>query len=421
MSGRRRRIAVIGTGIAGMTAAWLLKDTAELSVFEAGDYIGGHTHTLDVERDGERLAIDTGFIVFNRPNYPLFSRLLDHLGVASQPSEMSFSVRCDRTGLEYSGTNLNTLFAQRRNLLRPSFYGMIRDILRFNRESVELLDGDDTSLGLGEFLDSRRYGKSFVEHYILPMGAALWSATPGQIRQFPARTFVSFFKNHGFLEIDDRPQWLVVKEGSARYVEALTAPFRDRIRLSTPIERIRRLPAHVEVAPAGGRPERFDAVVIATHSDQALRMLADPSDDERQVLGAIRYQPNEVALHTDPRLMPRRRRAWASWNYRIPAEPSESVRITYCMNSLQGLRSRTPFLVSLNSAGEIDPSRIIATQTYDHPIFDAAAIAAQRGHARINGGRRTYYCGAYWGNGFHEDGVRSAHDAVGSIAEARAA
>ena len=315
------KIAVIGTGIAGNVVARGLHREHEIAVFEAAAHVGGHSHTHDVVQAGRRYAVDTGFIVFNDWTYPNFIALLDELGVASQPSSMSFSVRDEASGLEYNGTSLNTLFAQRSNLLRPSFLGMIRDILRFNRE----------------VLTRGGYGRAFIERYIVPMGAAIWSTDPASMQAFPARFFVRFLHNHGMLSVNARPLWRVIRGGSARYVEKLTAPFRDRIRLRTPVESVRRLPGSVIVKARGHDAERFDAAFLACHSDQALALLADPSPAEREVLAAIPYQSNEAVLHTDTRLLPRNRRAWAAWNYHVLREPGERVALTYDMNVLQGL------------------------------------------------------------------------------------
>ena len=407
------RIAVVGTGIAGNVAAFHLhREGHDITVFEAGSHVGGHTHTHAVEHEGRRYEVDTGFIVFNDWTYPNFIALLDELGVPAQDSSMSFSVRDEASGLEYNGTSLNTLFAQRRNLVRPSFLGMIRDILRFNREAPRLLDTPDDGLTLGDFLARGGYGRAFVDHYIVPMGAAIWSTDPVSMRQFPAHFFVRFFQNHGMLSVDDRPVWRVIRGGSARYVEKLVAPFRARIRLDTPVEAIHRLPQGVMVKARGIEATRYDAVFLACHSDEALRLLADPTHDETAVLGALPYQENSAVLHTDARLMPRRKRAWAAWNYHIPRTPTERVALTYDMNILQGLESREPLLVTLNRDDAIDPAKIIKRMVYHHPLFTPAGIAAQARHAAIDGVRDTYYCGAYWRNGFHEDGVVSALTAL---------
>ena len=413
------KLAIVGTGIAGMTAAHLLHDEHDLTIYEAGEYIGGHTNTVEVEREGMTYAVDTGFIVFNDWTYPNFIGLLDRLGVASQPSDMSFSVRCEDTGLEYNGTSLNRLFAQRRNLLRPSFYRMIRDILRFNRESVKLLDEPGPGPSLGAYLEQNRYSPPFIRNYIIPMAGAIWSAGPSAIWRYPARYLVQFFKNHGMLSVDARPTWRVITGGSQRYVEKLVRPFRERIRLQSPVEAIIRDSHGVEVRShdrAGtSHTARFDGVVLACHSDQALALLADPSPLERDILGAIRYQANEAILHTDQSLLPRRRRAWAAWNYHLLPTPADRVLVTYHMNTLQRLRASCDFCVTLNRPDAIDPAQILKRITYHHPVFTPEAIAAQQRHREINGQRRTWYCGAYWGFGFHEDGVKSAMMACESL------
>jgi len=403
-----QRIAVVGSGISGLVAAYLLQACHRIVLYEANDYPGGHTHTLDVEQDGRSYAVDTGFIVFNEPNYPHFQRLLLRLGVASRPTRMSFSVQCARTGLEYATTPLTSLFAQRRNVIRPSFYRMLMDVLRFNRTAPTLLRHPDDSTTLGDYLAAKGYSRAFIDHHIIPLGAALWSARPERIQEFPARRFVQFFANHAFLQIWGRPFWRVIEGGSRRYVEALTRPFRDRIRINCPVVSVRRLETGVEVRTRSGEPEQFDQAILAVHSDQALRLLAEPTPAERQVLGAMPYQANEAVLHTDPGLLPRCRRAWASWNYHIPPEDNGGATVTYNMNILQGLESRLPFCVSLNRTAEISPGRILARMTYHHPVHSPASEAAQKQRARIDGIDRIHYCGAYWGYGFHEDGVLSA-------------
>jgi predicted NAD/FAD-binding protein len=402
------KIVIVGTGISGLVVAYLLSPEHDITVFEANDYIGGHTNTIEVEQQGTTYAIDTGFIVFNDWTYPNFIRLLARLGVASQPSTMSFSVKCEKTGLEYNGTSLNTLFAQRRNLLRPAFYRMVRDILRFNSAAPALLQHGTPDLTLSHYLEAHHYSPEFVEHYLLPMGAAIWSANPQQMRHFPARYFVQFFHNHGMLNLNNRPQWRVITGGSARYVEALTRPYRERVRLRCPVQSITRYPGHVEVKPQYGDKERFDQVVIATHSDQALALLTDPTEAEVEVLSAFPYQENEAILHTDSTLLPRRRRAWASWNYHILREGHGRVAITYLMNSLQNLCAPQPFCVTLNRSDAIDPASVIQRVTYHHPVYTPRAVAAQKRHRSLNGVNRTSFCGAYWGYGFHEDGVNSA-------------
>ena len=414
------KIAIVGTGIAGNFAAWRLAREHDITVYEARDRIGGHTNTVEVDEGERHLAIDTGFIVYNDATYPNFLALLDELGVASQPSDMSFSVTGGRRGLEYNGSSLNKLFAQRRNLFRPSFYRMLADILRFNREAPKLLERPEPTLTLGEYLERNGYSDHFAEHYILPMGSAIWSATAARMRAMPAMFFVRFFQNHGLLSVDDHPQWRVVRGGSARYVEKLVAGHRDRIRLGAPVREIRRGPDGVEIRADHCEPERYDRVFLACHSDEALAMLADPTPVEREVLGAIPYQHNEAVLHTDTSLMPRRRRAWAAWNYNIQSDAERldgKVTLTYNMNILQSLDARQEYCVTLNNTAAIDPDRIIRVFGYEHPVFTGRAVAAQARHREINGAAGIYYCGAYWRYGFHEDGVVSAIDALRHLEE----
>jgi predicted NAD/FAD-binding protein len=401
------RIAIIGTGISGMVSAYLLSREHQVTVFEANDYVGGHTNTLRVEQDGQAFEVDTGFIVYNERTYPNFVRLLDMLGVQSQPTAMSFSVRCDRTGFEYGTASPRAWFAQRANLVRPRFYRMLRDIARFNHEAPRLLSDGVEEIALGTYLSAAHYSNEFIDRYIVPMGAAIWSTDPVRILEFPAAHFVRFFRNHGLLSLHGQPRWRVIRGGSARYVERLVAPYRDRIRVRCPVRRVRRAPNGVEVRAGNGPPEIFDRVVLATHSDQALRLLADPTPAEQEVLGAIAYQRNEAVLHTDCSVLPRSPDAWSAWNYRIPCEPGP-VAVTYNMNLLQGLRSRRPFCVTLNSEGAIEPACVLRRITYHHPVFTPRAMAAQTRYVEINGAHRTFYAGAYWGFGFHEDGVNSA-------------
>jgi predicted NAD/FAD-binding protein len=414
------RIAVIGSGISGMTAAYRLSREHEVTVYEAAGYVGGHTNTVDVEHAGVPYAIDTGFIVYNDWTYPNFIALLEELGVAWQPSDMSFSVRCETTGLEYNGTSLNSLFAQRRNCLRPSFLRMVRDILRFNREAPALLQDSASRLTLGQYLDQNGYSRYFVDHYIIPMGAAIWSSRPLDMLHFPARYFVEFFSNHGFLSVNDRPTWRVIQGGSREYMKRLAGPLAGGIRLNTPVASIQRQPHQVTVRTRAGAVEHFDQVFLACHSDQALRLLSDPSPEETEVLGAIGYQANEALLHTDERMMPRRKLAHAAWNYHLPIEQYEHVTVTYNMNILQSLRAPVQFMVTLNRSQDVHESKVLRRFTYHHPVYTTAAVAAQRRHADISGVRRTNYCGAYWGYGFHEDGVRSALSALQLFNQQRA-
>ena len=405
------KIAIVGAGIAGNTLAYHLSKQHDITVFEAGGHIGGHTHTHDIVHEGKRFSVDTGFIVFNDRTYPHFTHLLEQLKVPWQASDMSFSVRCEKTGMEYNGTTLNSLFAQRSNLLKPSFYRMISEILQFNKQSLELLEHGD-EIELGDYLAQHRYSRQFIDYYIVPMGAAVWSTEARQMMHFPARFFVRFFHHHGMLSIDDRPQWRVIQGGSARYAEALTAGFRDHIRLNTPVATVRRLKRSVRVTPVNGPEESFDWVFFACHSDQALHALSDASPQEKEILGAIPYQQNEIVLHTDATMMPKRKLAWAAWNYHVTAEPLARVAVTYNMNILQGLSSREPLLVTLNHTAQIDPAKIIKRLSYDHPVYTTDGAAAQLRNHEVSGVNRTGYCGAYWRNGFHEDGVWSALQAL---------
>ncbi len=411
------KIAIIGGGIAGNVAAYQLYQDHDITLFEANDYVGGHTHTHTVEWKDREYAIDTGFIVFNYHTYPNFTRLLNELQVPVQASNMSFSVKSEKSGLEYNGNNLNSLFAQRSNLLRPSFHRMLRDILRFNRHAPGLLQTCDDKLSLGTFLQQQGYGREFIEHYIIPMGAAIWSTDPRQMYDFPAYNFVRFFHNHGLLSVNDRPTWYVIKGGSHQYVTKLVQPFRDRIRLNSPIQSIRRFPTHVEITPRNQSTEKFDAVFIASHSDQALSMLDDASRLEHEILGAIPYQENTAVLHTDKSVLPKRRLAWAAWNYHLLPQQSTRVALTYNMNILQGLDASDQFCVTLNNDSAVDKSRIIKRVRYHHPVFTPQGMQAQQRQQEINGINRTYYCGAYWRNGFHEDGVVSTLNAINHFNE----
>jgi uncharacterized protein len=400
------KIAVVGAGISGLVCAHLLHDEHDLTVFEANDYAGGHTHTVRVDTSDETHWVDTGFIVLNDRTYPRFERLLAGIGVATQRSTMSFSVS-DGKNFEYNGASANGLFARRSNLARPSFHRMIFDLMRFNREARSLIGLNGSGPSLGEFLHEGRYSPQFVQRLIVPQASAVWSADPRRMWEFPASMLAEFFANHGMFGLADRPTWLTVKGGSARYVEAIVRPLGERLRLSSPVRRIERFDDRVEITPAGGEPESFDEVVLAVHSDQALRMLCDPSAAEAEVLGAIPYQRNDTVLHTDRALLPRRRRAWASWNFHLQDRPADRTTVTYHMNRLQALRADREFCVTLNKSEAIDPESVIRTMNYDHPVYTPAGLAAQRRWDQVSGVRRTHYCGAYWGYGFHEDGVVS--------------
>ena len=400
------RIAIIGAGVSGLVCEHLLHRDHELVIFEASDRAGGHANTVHVETDTGAYDLDTGFVVFNDRNYAGFERLLSELGVATQPSQMSFGVS-DGVDFEYNGASPNGLFATRRNLIAPAFHRMIGDLIRFNRDARRLLASDEDP-PLGDWLSQQHYSRMFVERLIVPQASAVWSADPAQMWSFPARFLVEFFENHGMLGFRGRPHWRTIVGGSRRYVEALIRPWRVHLRLSTPVTEVARHPGHVTVSSRGREPERFDAVVIATHSDQALALLADPSERERELLGAIPYQQNEVVLHTDRSLLPRRRRAWASWNVHLGDGAPGRCTVTYHLNGLQSLRADREFCVTLNRTEAIDPEQIICKTQYAHPIYTPAGVAAQARHHEISGRNRTHYCGAYWGWGFHEDGLRSA-------------
>ena len=404
------KIAVIGAGISGLTAAYLLNRKYDITLYEAADRIGGHTATKTVNWQDKHYCIDTGFIVYNDWTYPNFIKLIDHLGVDSQPTTMGFSVSSQITGLEYSGENLNTLFAQRRNLFSIKHWRMITDILRFNRQAPRDVESGKlaSTITLGQYLKKHNYSTEFLRHYLLPMGAAIWSASTAVISDFPLHFFIKFFKNHGLLSINSRPQWRVIKGGSKQYIQPLIQSFKARIRINSPIESVVRQARKVVIKTKTGQSQYFDQVVIATHSDQALNMLADPSDKEIELLGSIPYRNNEVVLHTDTSLLPNNKHTWSSWNYRIIDEEQSTPVLTYNMNILQKLNAPTTFCVTLNHTDHIQPDSILGCYQYAHPVFSLAGIEAQRQWQRINGVNRTWFCGAYWGYGFHEDGVNSA-------------
>lgn len=401
------KIAVVGAGISGLTAASLLHPEHEIIVFEAAEHIGGHTHTVRVETAAGPYDVDTGFVVFNERTYPEFCALLDRLGVASRQTSMGFSVSNAGSGLEYGGETLDAVFAQRRNLVRPSFLRMIADILRFNREARALVAGPYAGATLGELCDGAGFSRGFRDHYLVPMGAAIWSASERDMRLFPAEFFVRFFSNHGLLEPPAKqPRWRVVAGGSHAYVKPLIAPFSAHVHARTPVRSVRRVADGVELR-LDGSTVHADHVVFATHSDQTLALLADATPLEREVLGAFRYQSNTAVLHTDTGVLPRRTRAWASWNYHVPADRGAPVSVTYDMTRLQGLHSRERFLVTLNDSGRVPAGRVLRRMTFEHPIFTRDSIAAQARHSEVSGSRRAWFCGAYWRNGFHEDGVVS--------------
>ncbi len=410
------RIAIVGTGIAGNTAAYKLRGWHDITVYEASSYIGGHTNTIDVTEDDRTVGIDTGFIVFNDRTYPNFIELLNEIGQESQPSIMSFSVSSGDARLEYNGSGVNALFAQRRNILRPRFYRMIRDILRFNREAMATLTFEEECQTVGGYLVKHGYSREFMDNYLVPMAAAIWSAEPVAIHDMPLQFLVRFFDNHGLLQLKDRPVWRVIKGGSREYVDKLVAGHRDRIRMETPVKAVIRNSSGVEIVTERFGREWYDAVFLACHSDQALALLAEPTAVEEEVLGVIRYQDNEAVLHTDASILPKRRRAWAAWNYHIPEDPHRHVAVTYNMNMLQGLDCDEQYCVTLNNDRRVDPAKVIRRIRYQHPVYSREAVAAQLRQAEVNADR-TYFCGAYWRNGFHEDGVVSALNAIAHFEE----
>ncbi|KFL35617.1 NAD(P)/FAD-dependent oxidoreductase [Arenimonas donghaensis] len=408
------KIAVVGSGIAGLGAAWLLSRAHEVVLFERESRLGGHTHTHRVEQAGRSYRVDSGFIVFNPGNYPLLTRLFDELAIPSQPTTMSFSVHDEGNGLEYNATDLDGLFCQRRNLVSPRFWRMVGDIRRFYREAPALLAEAGEGPTLGQYLQDGGYSELFTRDHLVPMASALWSSPSQSVLAFPAKYLVAFMANHHMLQISDRPQWRVVCGGSSRYVEAMQKNWSAQVRLSSPVRRIRRGETAVEIDTDQGS-ERFDQVVLACHSDQALALLADPSPAEREVLGAIPYQANETVLHTDARLLPKRRKAWAAWNAHVPRDQNAHCTVSYCMNHLQSFDSPEPFVVTLGRGQAIDPAKVLARMNYHHPVYTHASVAAQARRAEVNGVNRTWYAGAYWGHGFHEDGLRSGIDVARSL------
>ena len=408
------RIAVVGGGISGMMSWYLLQQKHDVTLFEANDYLGGHTATVQVNVAGQDYAIDTGFIVFNDWTYPIFNRFLNELGVTFQPTQMSFSVKNSAQNLEYNGNTLTSLFAQRRNLLRPSFWLMLSDIVRFNRLGKQLLASNDADLdlALGDFLAKHGFGAAIRDNYLLPMGAAIWSAGLADMPAFPLRFFLRFFNNHGLLNISNRPQWSVISGGSKRYVDALVTKLgSDKLKLNQRIRAISRDDKGVMLSFDDGRTEHFDKLVMACHSDQALALLGKGATlQEQQILGSIAYQQNDVVLHTDTRLLPKRKRAWAAWNYNLDANVSDKATLTYNMNLLQGISAPVTFCVTLNNTTAIAKDKILGVYRYAHPVFNHCTLAAQQRRHSINGENNTYFCGAYWYNGFHEDGARSATD-----------
>lgn len=407
-----KKIAIIGSGISGLTCAHLLDQHHDVTIFEKNNYVGGHTATVDVDLNGTSYAIDTGFIVFNDRTYPYFNQLLSSLGIERQETEMSFSVHNTHTKFEYNGHGLNSLFAQRRNLLRPSFWRLILDILRFNKQCKSLYQQGDipADLKLGEFLTKNHFSQFFIQHYVLPMGAAIWSTSLSEMEKFELRFFIQFFYNHGLLNIADRPQWFVVPGGSREYVKIILEQLKKPVATNSSIQGISRTTEGVYLDMIDGERQRFDDVIFACHSDQALALLSDPTEDEKRILGSIPYSRNDVILHTDTSLLPDRKLAWASWNYMLDGDQTRPACVTYYMNLLQGVESDTTFCVTLNQTDKVDPNKILKAFVYDHPVLDSESVAAQKQRDMINGNQHCYFVGAYWYNGFHEDGVRSALD-----------
>ena len=407
------KIAIVGAGISGNAIAHLLHKEHKITLFEKNDRIGGHSHTHKIQIEDKTISVDTGFIVFNKKTYPLFTSLLDQLGVDYEDSNMSFSVFSKLSGLEYNGTNLNTLFSQRKNLFNFKFIKMVLEIFRFNKKALELLSTKE-EITLGDYLANHNYSSYFSKHYILPMGSAIWSSNIETMLNFPAKFFVKFFHNHGMLNINDRPQWLTITGGSESYVKKLCEPFINSIKLNSNIRFIERMENKVIIHHNQGS-ENFDYLFMACHSNEALKLIKDTSYVEKELLGSIPYADNDVYLHTDASIMPKHKLSWAAWNYNIDNKSHEPISLTYNMNILQNIKSESPVLVTLNPKSNIDPKKIIKKLNYSHPTFNIDGINAQKKHHLISGVNRTFYAGAYWGNGFHEDGVKSAYDVVNQL------
>ena len=413
------KIAIIGSGISGLTTGYLLSKNHDITMFEKNDYIGGHTHTHEIDHEGKNLSVDSGFIVYNERTYPNFIKLLDQLGVKRQLTRMGFSVKSESDDLEYAGHSLNGLFAQRSNFFRPSFIRMLRSMKRFNQEARRDLSSIDPETTLGDYLMSNNYPTEFIQHYIIPIGAAIWSTVPSDMMNIPAVFFIRFFENHGLLQITNRPNWWVIKGGSKKYVDKIISKFKNDIRLSMPVKNVKRNKDLVTInfGSDGEHEEKFDAVVFATHSNQALTLLHQPTKDEEEILGSILYQSNDAILHFDDAILPKRKTAWSSWNYLLDQDQSKPVALTYNMNILQGIVSSKTFCVTLNTQDLIKPEKVIKYLNYEHPLFTLSSIKAQEKKSKISGKNNTYYCGAYWHNGFHEDGVVSALDVCSHFGE----
>ena len=402
------KVAVIGSGISGNTLAYLLNKNHDVTLYEKDKRIGGHSHTHEIVINNKKVNVDTGFIVFNKKTYPLFTSLLNNLGVKYENSNMSFSVFSKENNFEYNGTSLNSLFSQRRNLLNPKFLKMIFEILRFNKESIKL---KSKTILLKQYLKNNNYSTYFCKNYILPMGAAIWSSDINTILNFPAHFFIDFFKNHGMLSVTNRPQWLTIKGGSQEYVKKLTSGFKNKIRLNSKIKNIVRYKSYVVIEDNKSK-EKFDYVFFACHSDEALEILKKPTNDELEILGALPYQKNEIILHTDSSVMPQKKLSWAAWNYNIDSPDNSPITLTYNMNILQNIKTKDALLVTLNPKQPLSKDKVIKKLQYTHPKFSKESVSAQLKNKIISGKNRTFYSGAYWGKGFHEDGVKSAYEAV---------
>jgi predicted NAD/FAD-binding protein len=402
------KIAIIGSGISGLTAAHILNRRHVVDVFEANNYVGGHTNTIEVSESDRMIPVDTGFIVFNEYNYPNLCRLFGELGVDSRESDMSFSVRSRASGLEYNGSNLNKLFSQRRNLLNLKFFKMLRDMLRFHDEAPGFLANNlNDYITVAEFVRDNNYSKYFIDYYLIPLGASLWSCPAEKFSQFPMRFVLEFLDNHRMLQVENRPQWRTVTGGSNQYVKKLIKPFSDQIHLNMPVAKVKRRGGRVNVIFSNGSEEVYDEVIMAAHADQSLKLVEDMDEEEKSILEYFPYQDNEAILHTDTSVLPVNQNAWASWNYLIPSGAGKHVTVTYNMNILQGIESKQTYCVSLNQAELIDPGKIIKRIRYHHPVFRPGRDSAQDQHKKLIKRRGISYCGAYWGYGFHEDGVRS--------------
>ena len=410
------KIAIVGSGISGNSLAYTLSKEHDITLFEKNNRLGGHSHTHEIISQGKKINVDTGFIVFNKKTYPLFTKLLDELNVQYEKSDMSFSVFSKDKNFEYNGTSINTLFSQRKNIFNYKFIKMIYEIIKFNKVALTLLSAK-TEISLETFLKQNNFSDYFCKNYILPMGSAIWSSNINSMLKFPAVFFAKFFNNHGMLNINDRPQWLTVTNGSKEYVEKLTASIKKNIRLNCPVRAVKRNKDSVEITSSDGN-EIFDYIFFACHSDEALKLISDPSAQEKEVLSSIPYSKNEVTLHTDESIMPNNKLTWAAWNYNIDSTNDMPIALTYNMNILQNLKTQQTILVTLNDNGNINPEKVLKKINYDHPLFSLRTVEAQKNYGIISGVNRTGYAGAYWGNGFHEDGISSAYKAIQYFKEA---